>query len=561
MNSITYWSYISIVFLISFVPGFVVASRFKRLNIVEQLAVSFGFSFLILVLLVPFFASKLSSYVQFIFIGIMVVSMWYLLKMSSKLKFEIDARLMVLVLVISLVSKFLLQTLWEYPVMGGDWFWHTFRIPYAFEMENWSPPKERPALFSLLIYSYHNLLGTSLYQYWISQIISVVANSVYIFPVYLIAKKAFGNWVAKVSVLFTIVTPFFIFNTIYTWPKNAAMYGVLMMIYFLFFSEHDIKLRYPLAGFFAGLGFWFHNYAVFYIGIAVLMLIYKEKMYKGLLSKNVFNNLKKISYFLLVLVIVLAPYFVWVYSYYGTVSTSKFIYYPFAVKGYESAFLEDKQKFFDTFYSTPFKEIIMIRLSNAITTLTPATLPINPVATGFPTYNPIYYYSHDYPGALSTLMYLLVVIWFIKYILGKTKSNTVILSFLILPLLINLFLYGWREWGLVNQILHPTVPILIMVGINELNNFSGWFKSALSYLVFIGALIEDSIYAVIIKKFYVVEGGIGSVVEAGRQVVFSFDVSNFVSAYFFMHNELIENFAISISLTIIFMIYLWKSSR
>lgn len=560
MNLITYWSYIIFVVLISFIPGFAIASRFKKLSVAEQLAVSCGFSFLILVLLVPFFAFKLDYLAQFIFIGIIIVSVWYLLKKKSKFKFEIDARFIVLVFIIGLVSKFFLQTLWEYPVMGGDWFGHAFQVPFGFDTGDWTPPRDRTQLFSLLIYSYHKLLGTSLYQYWISQIISVIVNSVYIFPAYLIAKKGFGDRVAKFSSLFMLVTPFLIFNTLYTWPKNAAMYGILMMIYFLFLSEHDIKLRYPLAGFFAGLGFWFHNYAVFYIMIAVLMLIYKEKMYRKLLSKDIFNNAKKLSYFLLVLLVVLSPYFAWVYSHYGTVSTSKFIYYPFAVKGYESALDGDKQELFNTFYSTPIKEIIMIRISNAIVTLTPAALPINPIAAGFPTYNPIFYYSHDYPGALSTLMYLLVVMWFIRYIIGKTKTDSVLVGFLALPLIINLILYGWREWGLVNQILHPTVPILIMLGINELNNFSSKYKSILLYLVFAGALIEGSIYAIIIKNFYVVEGGIDGVTKSGTQFIPSFDISNFVSAHFLMQNELIENFVISLILIMIFA-YLWKSDR
>lgn len=562
MNLITYWSYIIFVVLISFIPGFAIASRFKKLSVAEQLAVSCGFSFLILALLVPFFAFKLDYLAQFIFIGIIIVSVWYLLKKKSKFKFEIDARFIVLVFIIGLVSKFFIQTLWEYPVMGGDWFGHAFQVPFGFETGDWTPPRDRTQLFSALIYSYHKLLGTSLYQYWISQIISVIINSVYIFPAYLIAKKAFSDRVAKISSLFMLVTPFLIFNTLYTWPKNAAMYGILMMIYFLFFSEYDIKLRYSLAGFFAGLGFWFHNYAVFYIGIAILLLIYKEKMYTQILSKNSLINLKKLSYFLIVFLIILAPHFAWVYSYYGTVSTSKFIYYPFAVKGYDSALSGDKQELFKTFYSTPFKEIIMIRIINAIVTLTPAALPINPIAVSFPTYNPIFYYSHDYPGALSALIYLLAVVWFAKYLLGRTKTDKVIVCFLVFPLIINLILYGWREWGLVNQILHPTVPLLIMLGSNELDKVSDKTRTALLYLVFIGALLECSIYANIIKNFSIIEGGINNVIGAGKAFIPGFDVNNFISAHFLLNDSagLMWNFIFSLILILVTSYLLLKSS-
>ncbi|VVB95770.1 Dolichyl-phosphate-mannose-protein mannosyltransferase [uncultured archaeon] len=553
MNLIIYWCYIIIAFLMSFIPGFVIAGRFKSLSVLEKLSISFGCSYVIIVMLVPFFAFKLNFIAQLIFIYIMIASLWYLLKKRLQLKFEIDSRFIIMILIIGLISKFFLQTLWEYPVMGGDWFWHTFRIPYAFEQGDWTPPTDRPPLFNLLIYSYHNLLGTSLYQYWISQIISVVINSVYIFPAYLIAKKAFGDRVAKISALFMLVTPFLIFNTLYTWPKNAAMYGILMMIYFLFFSEYDIKLRYPLAGFFAGLGFWFHNYAVFYIAIAVLLLIYKEKMYKGLISRNIFNNLKKLSYFLIVLLIVLAPYFLWVYSYYGTISTSKFIYYPFAVKGYDSALSGDTQELFNTFYSTPVKEIIMIRISNAIVTLTPAALPINPIAASFSTYNPIFYYSHDYPGALSTLMYLVVVILFFKYLLGKTKINLVLAGFVVLPIFIYLILYGWREWGLLTGGLHPTIPLLIILGFNELyKSYNRLTGKILVFLVFLVAIIDNIIYFNIIKKFYYIEGGLRNVADSLHQVVPNADVSNLISAYFLLNTEMdvILNLIITISVSL-----------
>lgn len=538
INLSIYWLYISIVFLISFIPGLAFAGCFKNLSFLEKLSISFGFSFIIITLLVPFFAFKLHLLAQLIFAGIIIISIWYLLKIKSEFRFDRDVKFIALVFVFGLISKFLLQIQWEYPVMGGDWFWHTFSLPYIFEQGNWMPPRDRTQLFSILIYSIQKLLGTSFYQYWVSQIISVVINSVYLFPAYLIAKKAFGERVARISALFMLVTPFLIFNTVYTWPKNAAMYGVLMMIYFLFFSELNMKLRYSLAGFFGGLGFWFHNYAIFYIGIAILLLIYKEKMYVKHISKNVFNDirLKKLFCFLLVSLIVIAPYFVWVYSYYGTFFTSKFVYYPFAVKGYESALRGDKQELLDSFYSTPVKEIIMIRVSNAIVTLTPAALPINPVATSFHTYNPIYYYSHDYPGSLSTLMYLVVMVWFIKYILGKTKTDTVIVSFIVFPFLINLFLWGWLEWGLVNQILHPTIPLLILLGINELLKVNNKIKNILVYVVFIGSFAENLIYAVLIGKFYQVEGGLNGVNLMAEQYIPGFQISDFVSAHFLLND-------------------------
>lgn len=559
---VQYWVYSALIAIVAFIPGFAIATRIKTLNITERFAVSFGFSFMVLILLVPFFASNLDFFAQLLFIGTMIVSL-YLLKKRSELKLEIDARFLVLLFILGLISKFFLQTLWEYPVMGGDWFGHAFSLPYTFEQMNWTPPRDRTPLFSILIYSYHHILGTSLYQYWVSQIISVVVNSVYIFPAYLIAKKAFGDWVSRVSSLFMLVTPFLIFNTLYTWPKNAAMYGILMMIYFLFFSEHDTKLRYPLAGFFAGLGFWFHNYAIFYIVIAVLLIIYTEKMYKN----NIFGNLKKISYFLFVLTIILTPYFVWVNSYYGTFSTSRFVYYPFAVS-YDLAVEGTPNEILNSFYKTPINDIVGARIINAVVTLTPAALPINPIARSFHTYNSIFYYSHDYPGALSTLMYLVIVAWFLRFLYHKTKTNMVLVTFVVFPFGIGLILWGWKDWGLVNQILLPTVPVLIMIGINELNVIvNNIVKLFLVIAVFVGALIDGIIYAKLINTFYYYEGGLNQISESGLAVIPNFKIAEFISAYFLLNIQFEKtiNLIISISSIIILILYIknkcWGHSK
>ncbi|MGB8216485.1 MAG: glycosyltransferase family 39 protein [Candidatus Methanoperedens sp.] len=562
MNLIIYWIYALVIFLITFIPGYAIANLFKNLNTCEKLAISFGFSFLIPIIMVPLFAFNLVFLGQFILIGVMIVSIWFLVKQRAELRIDIDAKFLILVLVIGIISKLFLQTLWEYPVMGGDWIRHTLQIPYAFEIGDWSPPLEKTPLFNLLIYSYHNLLGTSLYQYWVSQIISVIINSAYILPAYLIAKKAFGDSVAKISALFMLVTPFLIFNTIYTWPKNAAMYGILMMMYFLFFSEHDIKLRYTLAGFFAGIGFLFHSYALFYIGIAVLVLVYKEKMHKTLLSKDIISNLKNLSYFLVVLLIFLAPYFIWVYSY-GTVSNSRTIYYPIAVKGYEAAFNQTPDELWKTFKATPLTEIVMPRISNAIVTFTPAALPVNPYATNFRTYDPIFYYTQDYPGALSTLMYLVVVIWFIKYIIGKTKTDPVLVSFLVVPWIIIMILYAWREWGLLTGILHPTLPLLIILGFNEIYNWNYKHKYFIIYVIFISAIVENIIFSRLISKFYYVEGGLQQVAKTGQQFIPDFQISNFVSAHFLLNRniDLLYNFLFAAGLILLFYILLSKNKN
>jgi len=557
LNVALYWIYIFLIVGIAFIPGFAIATCIRSLSNIERLATSFGFSFLIVILLVPLFAIKLDILARVVFIAILIASSLYLIQQLKKQEFKLglDFKFLILILTISLVSKFFIQTLWEYPVMGGDWYGHTLMWPYRFAMGDWMPPRDRPPLFNLLIYPYHQLLGTSLYQYWVSQIISVVANSVFIIPAYLIAKNVFGDRVGKASAAFMLVCPFLVYQALYTWPKNLAMYFALLMVYFLFFSEGPgEKTKYSLAGFFGALGFLTHNYVMFYILASIIALIYIKKVHKQnpLISLQRFFKSKYIYYFI-AMVIVVSPYFLWVYSFYGTISTSRFIYYPFAVEGYSTALNENTQELFKTFYSTPVQQIIVIRIMNALVTLTPAVLPINPIATNFRTYNPIYYYSHDYPGALSTLMYLLVVVWFVKYLFRKTKTDVVLVMLVVVPIILTVFMWGWCEWGLVPQTLHPTIPILIMLGLNGLyKTNTKETKPYLTHLIFLGCMIENVIYGSLINKFYYAGGGIISVEQGIRRFIPNFQVSDFVSAHFLLNTnlEFLFNFIISIGIII-----------
>gem|GEM_PF-1341009 len=560
LNLLLYCIYIIVILLISFIPGFAIAGHIKNLSVLEKLSISFGFSYLIIVLITPFFAFKLNFMAQLIFICIMIYSLLYLIKKRSELKFEINSRILISLLIIGLVLHFFLQTLWEYPVTGGDWIAHTLFIPYDFNSGNWTLPHDRTPFFNLLIFSYHNLLGTSLFQYWISQIISVVANTIFILPAFLIAKNVFNDKVAKISVAFMIITPWLIWQSIYTWPKNLAMYFTLLMVYFMFFKKDSKPLSYGLAGLFGALAFLTHNYTAFYILTALLAFIYVNKIHKHppIILQEMFKE--KFIYFFIVIVLTIVPYFLWMYASYGQIVTSRLLYYPFSVNGYVQASYDDPKEIFNTFFNTPISSIIETRISNAIVTLLPVALPINPIATNFPTYHPVLYYMQDYPGGLSFLMYMLVVIWFSRYIFRKINSDAVLVILVLVPFLVTLFIAGWKDWGLLTYALSPTVPILIMFGINELYKIrTSWIRNGYAYLMFIVCMIEVVIFGVLIKDLYLATGGIKHVMEVGTRVP-GFQISSFISAHFLLrgYGNFLVNAVISLLLILMTINYLSK---
>lgn len=427
---------------------------------------------------------------------------------------------------------------------------HTLIIPNSFETGHWAPPVDRPPFYNLLIYVYHELFGISLYQYWFSQIISVIASSAFIIPAYLIAKKLFGIKVAKLSAAFILVNPYLFYYTIYTYPKNLAMYFILVMIYFLFFSElKNTKINYLLAGLFGALGFLTHNFVSIYIITAViaLFLTWKSSKYPFLkFSKNGF-------YFLMALVVSLIPYFAWTYHYYGTILTSRFIYYPFAVDGWWVLIeYNNPNQVFTKFFATPFYYIVWIRISNAIVGLTPAILPINPLLTRYRSYDPIYYYV-NLPGALTFLMYLLALLWFYRYITKKNSTNTTLVMLIIFPIIFNLVMYGWLGWDAINNI-HPTLVILLMIGFNELLNFKNAKITGMYIkLLFIGALLEGFILSYLNSNLYQHQGGLDYINDGVRQFIPNFQIETFVSAHFLLNsnNESLGNLIVFLSIILI----------
>ncbi len=574
IDTLIYWLYILLVSCIALVPGFAIASQFKKLDISERLAISFGFSFLIIILLTPLFVLKLDLLARFIIVLITVASL-FLLKQRLKdrdMEFNLDFVFLALVLIISLASRFFVQTIWDYPVMGGDWFMHGFAIPYQFELGDWTPPRDRPLFFNLLIYNYHRLFGTSLYQYWVTQIVSVVANSVLFIPSYLIGKKIFSDKVVRISTAFMVICPYIVQHSVYTWPKNLAAYFILLMVYFLFFrngKSTDIKGDYALAGFFAGLGYLIHNYTVIYIGTAILALLYKIHKEN---ARNFLHEIRESKYlcFFLPMIAVVSPYLCWMYLSYGTLSaahgadfrtTSSFIYFPFAVKSL--CLYNSPEEVFAAFFATPIHQIIWIRICNVIVTLLPVSIPLNPLIYRFPSYDPVMYYDGSYPGFLSFGMYILVLIWFIRYLLKKTTSNAYIVMLIIIPFIFVTFLFGWILWG-IHFMSFPTNPFLIMLGFNELYKTEIKPKTIayITYLIFIGCLIEDIIYGWLTLRFRIMVGGAQELNSFVQKSVPSVQIYDVISAHFLLDTnaEFLSNLIISM-LLIIFSVLLYFKIR
>lgn len=543
-----YWLYIILALLISLIPGLAIAMRLKDMSNLERLAMSFGFSYILLVILTPLFTSGYVQYARIIFVVIfIIISIYFLSKRIGSFLNTLDIKLILLILAASLAIKFALQPLWEYPLAAADWYIHTLITPLQFDSGNWMPPRDRTPLYNLVIYSFHKLLGSSFYSYWVSQLIGVVASNIFILPAYLISRKFFSEWVSRVSIIFMSIFPFIINNSMLTGPGPLDAYFMLLSIYFLFFRNGSSK-DYAFAGMFAALAFLTHNSnMVFVITITLAKLLFNRKNNYRFNYKIWENVERSYIYFFLTLAISLVPYFLWVYSYYGTFMTSRFIYYPFSVTGYPLALEGTPEEVFSVFHATPWKEIIWIRISNAAATLTPIIAPVTPIPYQFRTYDPSYYHLFSLPGVLSLLMYIFAVIWFLRYITGRSRTNNVLVLIVVLPFVLNLVMFGWVTWGIIKET--PSILILIMLGINELSKISNpKLRNYLISLLFIDVIVEDIIYYKLLLSSSEKVGGIVNDVTLGaRQFIPDFQASEFISAHFLLNQvEFYSNLVLTV---------------
>jgi len=519
-----------IVTLLAFIPGLAILAMLKKLlsnirssstfefNGLETLSLSLGFSFLFLAALSLAMAHNLVLVVRFALIGILGSAIF--LARRFKLQLNLELKLLLLVFTAQLLSKFFLQAIYEYPIAwGGDWLFHAFSVPQSFSQGNWTPNREYTPLFSIIIYSYNQLLGVSPFAYWFSQLLTPILNSAFLFPAYLIAREKFGPKIARLTLLFMVVNPFLVENGIFNWPKLLAAYFVLQMIYLVFVKSDKTTVTYAIGGIFGALAFWTHNAAAFFILTAVLIVLFSKKFSK-----------RSFLWFFIALIITALPYFVWQYLAYGSFYSSRLVFFPFISDPEKLG--ASPEEIMSNFFATSPQEFIFKRLLNTAVTLTPWYLTwlrswtVERVA--------FFYYWGSLPGVLTLFVYLLVAVHFLRYVgLMRGKQRSTLHLFVIVPYVMLISFMGDANIGPVRNALHVTVIILIIFGFGELHRISGDRFRIFERLVFLGCLVEGAIYAWVMSWIYSSRGESWSNSILLRSIPES-EVSNFVTGYSFM---------------------------
>lgn len=348
------------IFLIGFVPGFLVLSRITSLNRREVVSCSFAvslafyglLSFLLYLLNVPprFVGIIIVCFLVLLFVAftiyqkktatkIFLFDVVHELRTSYLLKFY----LLFCVLMLSYQS---LLPVYTFAGWYGDWWEHFARA--QFFLNHWNYyleffPKNilpsRTPFFNLIGTFFLSLFGE---RYWVFQVTSVLLNSLVIIGIYLLAEMLFDERAAKLSLLLVIFTPFMIRNSTYTWPKLFSAYYLLLSVYFYLKarkSPSNPRLVSFFAGLFGGLSYLAHQSAIFYLaGMATDWLVSSRRR---LCKKSSF----KVFYSLSALLLVILPWYGWMFTVYGaaksilstptvTHSTSGLIAQWFYIRGF-----------------------------------------------------------------------------------------------------------------------------------------------------------------------------------------------------------------------------------
>lgn len=380
-----------------------------------------------------------------------------------------------LLLFISLFSiGILLQTFIPYYPIGGDWFLHYQASSEYINSEKITFLSGRPPIFNFLGSMYLEIFSDN---FWVFQIASVFLSSLLIIPLYLIAKN-FDRKIAIVTIVFVILNSFILQNTIYTWPKNLTTFFVLFFFYFI------MKNQTLLSTLPATLALYTSPISLFFLPAGFIYGYLKK-------NKNLFKSI-------LIVILIFSPFAIYSVFKTGSGETTPFILYTIAVNGIEKLESDTVSKTFTDFLSRPLYHLIGIRAINFIMTTFPMLLSLKFVAlfielpiiqiqkTVVISQVPmLYHFMHSIPGSLSTLVYIFSIIGL--YRLFKKNRDTFLL--IVLPLIFSILYWGWIKAGIINDLLQPLVPMLIMVAVSQMKS------KKLVYLSLFIMLLEGVIFS------------------------------------------------------------------
>lgn len=535
MTEVIWFYYGFLLLLFSFLPGYIVlhavssSSDVWNLERYEYTALSFGVTVFLIAItyltcrsLDHLWSDYLSFKIAWLTLFFTIVGASLLLVFHRK-KYHLDWKafswssfrslkdpwiMLSTVFLAQYVFKLCLQVMIPLIFMGGDWYEHYERARFFLYRETefeapWVPWSiaDRTPLFNIIGAFFMALFSD---EYWIFQAVSILFNSILIFPTFMIGERMFGRRIAILSTVFAATNPYMTENALYTWPKNLAAYFVLLFYYFLIrkspFPEILIGSSTACAVLSHGYAFLFLPGGLLYYILGIQKGSWRDSLKKGFVAFAIFSAL-------------LVPWFYWTRTVLGPDYFSRHIYYPFIAGDTRIVLSNSPEEIMSIFFATSPQTILLIRFRNIYRTLFPWTLVSHLKGEMDLIHLVVWYtYGHTLPGAVGLILFLVALLEIFRR--RDLKKET--LSFIIAPLLSSLIFTGWVEGGLARQSLQPLVPILIIFGTGYLLTRSEWGQ----VLRTLSSLMQCFDFGVFILWFHVYR--IGLKTSRARPDIFMF---------------------------------------
>lgn len=272
------------------------------------------------------------------------------------------------------------------------------------------------------------------------QIISQILNSLLILPAFYILTKMFKKRVAIISCAFLITSPFFLYNSVFSWPKSLVAFFVLAM--WLLLLEN--KRRYTIiAGIAGGLAYLTHDLAMFYIASGALMLLYHRRYKDTLILSGISASLALPWMFI---------------SSFIYKKPSTFILYPFSLDGLPQP--GNQEAIIKKFLHTSPLEIISIRFDTLFYLLTPYDLIYK--LGNQDIFRRIWAVSlYSVPGSLGLGLVIPTILGAIKKI--QKLDFWILVS---VPILLSAAIVGWRGSRAIASLHFAQAIIVLLTGLS-----------------------------------------------------------------------------------------------
>lgn len=269
------------------------------------------------------------------------------------------------------------------------------------------------------------------------QIIAHILNSLLILPAFIVVSRLFSKKVAAISSIFLVSSQFYLYNSIFSWPKSLTAFFILLSIMLLLENRRSYSV---MAGLVGGVAYLTHDLAIVFIVTCAIFLILKSR-WKDLVFYSI--------------AVVPSPAFWAIISSIIYSKPSTFIYYPFSLNGLPQD--DNKKLIIQEFLHTKPLKILQIKLDGLVYLASPYQLFFSEGGKQLSTRLwALGIYS--IPGSLGVGLLGLGIISFTK---GFRKIKWEVYYFIVFPLLIILLLFGNPKILGSLHFSEPILPILI----------------------------------------------------------------------------------------------------